>query len=409
MESTEKEIYYQKVDKAAKKFGRSFKRPFLAKELYTGFVSVTKEKNWCFNCAYPENLCIKKRVMEHKEKVKDWTLVENWLESHHVENSERLFVDTEEQLLVLVEKLQKETLLAISVERSIDHGFLGPYLCVLIISTPKVDYIIDVIKLSSEVEACDELKEKIFFNANILKIFFAATEDILALHQDLSTHVLGIIDLQDVHELLFGEKPANFSAAVQKLIDKEYVKETDYADWTIRPLPDKMIEYAGNDTHLMLKCWEVLKTKIKITTGIQISDIKDHLIANGRQLSSLYKVRTINDYETAVIKHVVEESEEDETWHWVVLLLDLINMHGVEHDLPNEKVLSLEIFINAIDNKRIHWKVFKEDRWCWRHISQFKNILEMSRIRAAGLNPPAPRLQQNDQFRMSKRKRKRLW
>ncbi|EIW72816.1 hypothetical protein TREMEDRAFT_70822 [Tremella mesenterica DSM 1558] len=168
------------------------------------------------------------------------------------------FIDTPEQLEEMVTHLKSVTEIAVDLEYHSTHSFAG-FTCLIQISTRERDYIVDAIKLRSELRR-DKLGG-VMVDPSIVKVFHGSQSDIPWLQQDFSIFVVGLFDT--FHATLVLNFPAHSLASLLKLYcnfdaDKRY----QLADWRIRPLPEEMEMYARADTHFLLYIYDKLRNAL---------------------------------------------------------------------------------------------------------------------------------------------------
>ena len=89
--------------------------------------------------------------------------------------------------------------------------------------------------------------------------------DIIALRRDFDFVIVGAIDVQELISILDTnmQHPVGFKAAVENFLHyKNINKEIRNHDWRQRPLPQSMLKYARDDSHLLFRLWEKLRTKV---------------------------------------------------------------------------------------------------------------------------------------------------
>ena len=131
--------------------------------------------------------------------------------------------------------------------------------CLIQISSPVKDYIIDPFPLWSDLTLLNE----IFANPKILKIFHGAKNDIQWLQRDFSIYVVNMFDTYIATQVLdFPRGCRSLAFLLHSVAKKVTDKKFQMADWRMRPLPQEMIKYARIDTHYMIKIYNELKTKL---------------------------------------------------------------------------------------------------------------------------------------------------
>jgi len=348
MGPTKNKRYWEKVEKAAKKFGRTKIRPFDREEFH-GFQVLRRGLNYHYTWnLHSRNLKEHIKHIERKE-AREWKFQKKCLKKNDsvLSWSQVIWIDSKDRFKKMMMELEHEKILAFDTERSIDHEYMGPYTCIFQLSTGKKNYIIDTIALAYDI---DEL-EKIFSNPDALKICFAGTQDLLCLQKDFSLTVCGIIDIKIVYCLLFGEQTIGFGKAVRKLLDISINKEAQCADWTLRPLPSQTIYYAATDTRMILHSWEAAKRIIK-TSGSQYDRIINQMTKENGKLHMLFYERRISKYERTVMLVVNDKLLQ----HSLTRLLNYVSLIAMEVDLPREKILPSKKFVEIVRNKRLTTK-----------------------------------------------------
>lgn len=166
------------------------------------------------------------------------------------------FVDTPKQLKKMVSKLSKCSAIAVDLEHHDLRTYLG-LLCLMQISTTKEDFIVDTLKLRTELQVLNE----VFCNPNIVKVFHGAYMDIQWLQRDLGVYVVSLFDTYHASRAL-GLVKHSLAFLLQKYADFEPSKQYQRADWRVRPLSKELIDYARADTHFLLYIYDTLRNEL---------------------------------------------------------------------------------------------------------------------------------------------------
>ena len=123
--------------------------------------------------------------------------------------------------------------------------------CTVQISSIQDDIIIDVLKIGSknvgEALAC------IFENKNYVKLFHGCDTDLKLLKSNLELNLVNIFDTANAYMKLSEVKISpSLSYLSKKFLSVELDKSFQTADWRIRPLPQKMIDYARKDSSTLI-------------------------------------------------------------------------------------------------------------------------------------------------------------
>jgi len=188
-------------------------------------------------------------------------------------------VDTLEGMRTMVDALGKEKEIAVDLEHHDFHSYQG-MTCLMQISTRHEDFLIDCLKIRSHMH----LLNKVFLDPAILKVFHGAKEDIRWLQKDFSVYVANLFDtgiaLQTLH------MPHSLAFAVDHFCQVRLDKKYQLADWRIRPLPVEMAQYARQDTHFLLYCYDRLKSLLLHAEGrASVGNLLVHVLQESRRLS----------------------------------------------------------------------------------------------------------------------------
>lgn len=143
-----------------------------------------------------------------------------------------------------VSRMSGEPLLAWDLEADSMHHYREK-VCLLQISTPTENLVIDPL-------AGLDLSPlaPILANPAIRKVFHGADYDVRMLHHDFGMTITNLFDTMIACQFL-GEPEVGLAAMLRKRFGVELDKKYQQADWTRRPLPPEMIDYAAKDTTLL--------------------------------------------------------------------------------------------------------------------------------------------------------------
>ena len=146
--------------------------------------------------------------------------------------------------------------LALDTEGASFHRFLDR-IYLLQISTRERNAIIDPLPIGSPAKLGELLQ-----NQNIEVVFHDADYDLRLLHQDYGWHVTNIFDTRVAAQLL-GIKSFGLAALLEQFFDVKLDKKHQRADWSMRPLPADMLEYAAQDTRYLLQLRDHMKSELE--------------------------------------------------------------------------------------------------------------------------------------------------
>ena len=181
------------------------------------------------------------------------------------EETDFLFVDSEEHLSTLRNHLNESRVveIAIDIEAHTMRSYQG-LTCLIQISTRFKDFIVDALKLRSQIG--DALRD-IFDNPEKTKVLHGADMDIQWLQRDFGLFIVNMFDTGQAARML-QLKSFGLAYLLQSycgvLADKKY----QLADWRIRPLTEEMMKYAREDTHYLLYIYDCLRKEL-IERGVK--------------------------------------------------------------------------------------------------------------------------------------------
>src|SRR6476661_8630643 len=146
--------------------------------------------------------------------------------------------------------------LALDTEGASFHRFLDR-IYLLQISTRERSAILDPLPIGSPEKLGHLLQSK-----NVEVVFHDADYDLRLLHQDYGWHVTNIFDTRIAAQLL-GIKSFGLAALLEQFFDVKLDKKHQRADWSMRPLPADMLEYAVQDTRLLLPLRDHMKNELE--------------------------------------------------------------------------------------------------------------------------------------------------
>lgn len=174
-------------------------------------------------------------------------------------------ITNNDELTEFLHHIKDVTELAIDTEFKWINTYY-PQLCLLQIATKNMAECIDILAIENLQPLFDKL-----YQPNVLWIAHAARNDIEVLYPYSKQLPAQVFDTQIAPDLLKNLRPedSNFGAQIsyQALteilqgltLDKVYTR----LDWSIRPLPDKAIEYALDDVVYLIKNYYQLKTLLE--------------------------------------------------------------------------------------------------------------------------------------------------
>ncbi len=167
-----------------------------------------------------------------------------------------LLVETSQKLSRIFPQLSGSQYIAVDTESNSFHAYFER-LCLIQISTPEEDYILDPTVL----EDLSPLGE-ILADPSIEKIFHAASNDVLGFKRDFRFHVRGLFDTAIAGKLL-GYKHLGLATFLREHFGVTLDKKWQRWNWAQRPLEEKQLDYARLDTHYLIPLRHRLAARLR--------------------------------------------------------------------------------------------------------------------------------------------------
>jgi len=149
-------------------------------------------------------------------------------------------IDSVGRLARLVGKLEKETTIGVDLEADSMYHFQEK-VCLIQMATDSINVVIDPLVIKD----LSALKP-IFKRRDIQKIFHGADYDVRSLYRDFEIDINNLFDTELACRFL-GVPETGLEAVLKNkfaiTLDKKYQRK----DWSRRPLPREMVDYAAED------------------------------------------------------------------------------------------------------------------------------------------------------------------
>jgi len=167
-----------------------------------------------------------------------------------------VMVEERSHLERIAVELKKETAIGVDLEAdSMFHYF--EKVCLLQVSTPSQNLLIDPLALKDLSPLIP-----VFSDSGIQKIFHGADYDIRSLHRDFGIEVSPLFDTQ-IAAAFLGIKEMSLAGLVKERFGVTVEKKYQKKDWSERPLPQPMLEYAAKDACYLLPLANMLKAELR--------------------------------------------------------------------------------------------------------------------------------------------------
>ena len=166
------------------------------------------------------------------------------------------WIETLPRLQEVARTLGQAKIIGVDLEAdSLYHYF--EKVCLLQIVTESDSYILDPLALR-DLSAL----RPVFSNPDIRKVFHGADYDIRSLHRDFGFQVNNLFDTQLACQFL-GLRETGLEAVLRIRFQVELNKKFQRADWSRRPLPLEMVEYAAMDGRYLIPLARMLERELE--------------------------------------------------------------------------------------------------------------------------------------------------
>ncbi|MGQ9518462.1 MAG: ribonuclease D, partial [Anaerolineae bacterium] len=171
-------------------------------------------------------------------------------------NAPWMLVTAPEQLEQVVQELRRHPLVAVDTESNSLYAYYEQ-VCLIQLSTPAMDYIIDPLALP-DIRPLGEL----FADSAQQKVFHAAEYDIGTLRRDFGFEFRNVFDTMLAGQLL-GVKHLSLAHLLEERLGVHIDKRYQQYNWGHRPLSEAVLAYARLDTHYLLPLRENLLAELR--------------------------------------------------------------------------------------------------------------------------------------------------
>jgi ribonuclease D len=167
------------------------------------------------------------------------------------------YVRSNEELAALMRRVSREALVALDTEAASFHRFVDR-IYLIQLSTVRETAIIDPLTVT-EVAGLGAL----LADPAVEVVFHDGDYDLRILDRDYGFHARHLFDTRIAAHLL-GEPAVGLAALLEKHVGVSVDKKYQRADWSRRPLPPEMLEYAATDTCYLLALREKLRAALEV-------------------------------------------------------------------------------------------------------------------------------------------------
>lgn len=240
-----------------------------------------------------------------------------------------VWVANRQDLVNLSRAISTAPILAIDTESNSLFAY-RERVCLVQISTPATDYLIDPLVISDLSPLAP-----VFANPDQQKIFHAAEYDVICLKRDYGFEINNVFDTMIAARIL-GEPQVGLGSLLSNYFSLKLDKRYQRADWSKRPISPAMLDYARMDTHYLFELKMLLDTKLHENELWELAAEDFYLVSRVNQSStepngnSCWKVsgaNRISPREAAILQSVCAYRDQ----------------YAQKVDLPHFKVLSNDL------------------------------------------------------------------
>lgn len=167
------------------------------------------------------------------------------------------WIDRQDVLDQELERIASQPQIAVDTEADSLHSYFDK-VCLIQISVPEDDLVVDPL-----VRVDLTTFGKILADSSVTKVFHGGDYDLRIMHRDFGFTVSNLIDTSICAQLL-GYEGLGLAALLDRHFNVKVNKVHQRADWSMRPLPQDMLEYAAMDTHYLIPLAAKLRDELMV-------------------------------------------------------------------------------------------------------------------------------------------------
>jgi ribonuclease D len=165
-------------------------------------------------------------------------------------------INDNDGLEIVKTSVKQEKIIAVDLEADSMYHFKEK-VCLIQLATPKQIFIVDPLSVND----LSPLKP-VFANRSIKKIFHGADYDVRSLYRDFKIVINNLFDTQ-LASMFLGIKETGLEAVLQQRFQVSLNKKYQRKDWSVRPLPEEMVEYAARDVRHLIPLVRILESELE--------------------------------------------------------------------------------------------------------------------------------------------------
>ncbi|MDX1583744.1 MAG: ribonuclease D [Thermoanaerobaculia bacterium] len=167
-----------------------------------------------------------------------------------------IWIERQDDLNAELKRVGKEDEIAIDTEADSFHSYFDK-VCLIQLTAGERDVLIDPLA-AIDIAPLGRILE----DRSVSKVLHGADYDVRILGRDFDIQIRNLVDTMICAQLL-GEPAVGLASLLKKYFGVELDKAHQRADWSRRPLPDPMREYAVEDTRHLLQLAALLRKKLE--------------------------------------------------------------------------------------------------------------------------------------------------
>ena len=167
-----------------------------------------------------------------------------------------IWIDRQDTLDQALARMAEQPQLAIDTEADSLHSYFDK-VCLIQMSIPDQDFIVDPL-VRIDLARFGEL----LANPAVQKVLHGGDYDLRIMNRDFGFTVRNLIDTSVAAQLL-GYEGIGLAALLDRHFGVKLNKTHQRADWSMRPLPQDMLDYAATDTHYLIELAAKLREELE--------------------------------------------------------------------------------------------------------------------------------------------------
>ena len=166
------------------------------------------------------------------------------------------YIDSQREFDAFLKRVSKEPLLAVDTEAASFHRFVDR-IYLIQLSTRRETAIIDPLAVHDVAALSAALGDP-----EVEVVFHDADYDLRILDRDYGMRAQRLFDTRVAAQLL-GEQSIGLAALLEKYLAVKLDKKHQRADWSRRPLPAEMLDYAAQDTRHLPRLRDIVRAQLE--------------------------------------------------------------------------------------------------------------------------------------------------